>query len=426
MKKLFSKLLIAAMAGIVSFSLAGCGAPTVDLNEYISVNTSGYNGYGKLYASVDYGKIVEDYRGELNPKAGNQILGADTPAVAAELAFDMYEPFELEFNASENLENDDKIEIKWEVNESAIKRVQEYLDVNFKYDDFTHKVEGLAELKQVDPFEYVEMQYWGPSGNAEVSTYVNAEIPHDNGTLKIKLNIPYLRGVSNGDIIHVSLNDSHDAEYYAKNYGMVLTRNEADIVVEGADYYPLSDPREIFDYLSEEDFENAETAVLEHFAEYKGDISAEFVGAVFYYSDELNHKSINNNSNNILFLIWHMNNGMCPGGWYTYMGVVGDVYIGHVKQDDDSLVKMTVQGGSPFGDSSWNYKRETVTYYGTPDCPTHFEYDGMYYAGHQTIEECLEAIEINQLHGIKNLYTKIPELSYEGMIVTDSLKDYIN
>lgn len=426
MKKLLSKLFLAAMAAIVSFSLVGCGSPTVDLNEYVSVNTNGYDGYGKLYASIDYGKIVEDFRGELNPKAGNQILGADTPAVAAELAFDMYEPFELDYKVPENLKNGNKIEIVWDVNESAVEKVQEYLDVKFQYHDFQYTVEGLQELRQVDPFEYVKMEYWGPSGDAEVSTYVEAEIPHDNRTIKIKLNIPYLRGVSNGDIIHVSLKDNHDAEYYAKNYGMVLTRNEADIVVEGADYYPLSDPAEIFEYLSEEDFNNAETAVLEHFKDYKGDISAEYVGAVFYYSDELNHQSINYNSNNILFLIWHMDNGIYPGGWYTYMGVIGDVYIGHVEQEDGSAVKMTVQGGSPFGDSSWNYKRETIIYYGTPDYPTHFEYDGMYYAGHKTIKECLEAIEIYQLHGIKNLYTKIPELGYENVIVTDSLKDYIN
>lgn len=425
MKNLLSKLSVAAMAGIVSLSLVGCGTPTVDLNEYVSVNTNGYSGYGKFSVSVDYNRIVEDFRSELNPKAGNEIFGADSPALAAELAFDMYEPFELEYEVPENLTNGDKIAVKWDVNENAVKRVQEVLDVKFRHSDFSHTVEDLQELRQVDPFEYVQMQYWGISGNAEVNTNVDAKIPHDNGTLTIDLDIPYTKGLSNGDTVHAVLDDRYDAEYYARNFGMVLTRKEADMVVEGAAYYPLSDYNEILEYLTEEDLKNAETAVLEHFQDYKGNISAEYVGAVLYYSNEIDVMNCSQNKNNQLVLIWHMDNGICPGGWYTYMGVWGDVYIRYLDQNDTSAGKETVQGGSPFGDNSWNYRRENITYYGSPDYPTHFEYDGLYYAGHRTVAECLEAVEANMIYGGHNCNKYAVEDGYEVKLVTDSLKSYL-
>lgn len=415
---------ILVMIAVFGLTLTGCkGTSTVDLNQYVSVTANGYNGYGTIYATIDVDRIIEDYADKLNKNAGNQIMGANTPAIAAELAFEMYDPFDLEFQSENSAGNGDKISFVWDVDQQAISEVQKYLDVNFEYKNFDYVVEGLQELAEVDPFEAVELKCYGLSGAAYADRHGYAEFTANGNNLRIELIIPEATNLSNGDTVLVGL--EADDEYYAKNFGIILSRKEAEIEIQGLNYYPVSSPSEIFEYLTEESYVNAMEALMFNYKNYAGNVTAECIGALLYYCDTPDPESYANNGNNQLVLIYHLDNGIVPGGWYTYMAPNRDVYIGYQQQEDGSQVKMTMTSGdSPLGYGNMNYYAEYTYLWGGPAVPTQFDYDGLSYAGHYTIEECLDALDANLINGATNLFGQTIPKNYNHMIVTDSLKAY--
>ena len=427
MKKKYNILAVLTLIGAIGVGLTGCGSPsTVNLNDYVIANVNGYDGYGTAYLSLDVDQIIDDYSHKLNKNAGNGILGADTPALAAELAFDMYDPFDLEYEAPEGVKNGDKIEVVWDVNPNAVKELQKFLDVKFKYSDFDLTVEGLEELREVDPFEGFVLEGYGLSGKASLDTYTDAEIEISEGeTQTFDVDIPYTENVSNGDSIHVTL--ENDAEYFAKNYGIELTRTEADIVIENLDYIPTENIQEVFECVTEESLENAKAAILWNYRDYVGDMKAELVGMVLYYNEEADLESFSsNNPNNQLALVYHLDNGVYPGGWYAYIALNEDVVINYQTLEDGTIVKTTTgENWDALPDAFGNYRGEYITYWGGPEVPTCFEYNGLNYAGHKTLAECLEALDVNLIQGKDGSYWSEAR-SYDHRVVTNGLKDVVS
>ena len=54
--------LIAIVAGTLFFLNQ---KPTINFNDYLVVETSGYDGYGTISVSIDWEKIAQDYKGKI-------------------------------------------------------------------------------------------------------------------------------------------------------------------------------------------------------------------------------------------------------------------------------------------------------------------------------------------------------------------------
>jgi hypothetical protein len=388
------------------------------------MNSNGYEGYANINISLDVDQLIDDYSHKLNPKAGNGLLGADTPAIAAELAFDMYEPFDLEYEASEGLKNGDKIDITWDVNKEAVKTLQEYIDVDFKYSDFKFTVEGLQELRQVDPFENLVLEGYGVSGEATLNKNIEASIEVSEGKYQdFDIEYPKVEGVSNGDIIPVKL--EREAEYFAKNYGIELTRTEADLVIETLDYYPTSSV--VFDYCDEQTLENTRNAILINYKKMNSEVTAELVGMLYYYRDDADLEDYTPNANNQLVFIYHLEDGIYPGGWYSYVGPDHQVIIGlKPTEDGGKKILTTMEFYNILPDALGNYHYEYSDIYRPKTIPMTFEYGGQYYFGHPTLEECIEAIDKNLVVTQKTLTGSTIEKHYDHRIVSDEFKGTVS
>lgn len=233
---------------MLSVMLTGCGAPTVNLNDYVTVTVNGYDGYGSVSVSLDYEKIIADHSDRLADNLDNQIFGDKTPVLAAELAFSYYEPYSIAYEHSNTYKNGDVIEVYWNTNESAIEMLTQVLDIKCTYDNFSYTVEGLRPVKTVNPFENIEMNSWGTSGQAGFSSDGHAYIDVDedapegygfqyvevdgNKIAKLRIKVDYSKNgsLSNGDTVHVRLYDVDPARF-AQYCGIEVTCTEADIVV---------------------------------------------------------------------------------------------------------------------------------------------------------------------------------------------------
>lgn len=230
LKKLPKKLWLGVIA-IVLVIIVACGVaskgPTIDLDDYVIVTTSGYDGYGMANVSVDWNAIDAKYSDKLSyskqmEKSYGAWLSLFTPAENLR----GYVSVTLVENT--DLSNGDEVAYAWVVDEE---RIESELNCKVKYKDGTVKIEDLEALEPYDPFTEITVEFSGASSNG------TAELNH---TGELFSAYDYVMDKSsdleNGDVVTVSL-DFEDVGYFAKNYGKEITTYNKEYVVSGLGEY---------------------------------------------------------------------------------------------------------------------------------------------------------------------------------------------
>ena len=436
MKKGLSILLV--LCAIMCTLLTGCGGSAVNLNDYVVITDEGYDGYGTISVKLDYEKLIEDHEDKLTDKnIDSSIFGVKTPKLAAAFVFEAQKPYELSYEESDTLKNGDKIEFTWETNENAIETLKGILEVNIKYSKFTHTVKDLEALTEVDPFDNIDYSHASFSGNGTISKATALYTTESGSKLEWSLDFDKSKNGSwsNGDTISLSISDEKADEIAAKNHGVKLTRTTADIKLEAFRYFPTQNPKEIFEYFSEEDKQNVIEAVKDKYKKYAGNIEVEYVGAMYYYTDPIDFTKTSYEKNNRFVLVFHVTNDIEPDGWYTYMSPsmpsVESVYIKIDKAEDGKITRKTVWGGksmvqTKFPTSEGSYiseRKHTQTKNGPA---TYFTYNNLYYEGSQTIKDCIETFTYYNVTNVTTIFkNEKVEKSFNHLVVTDSLKEYV-
>ena len=431
MKKGLSILLV--LCTLMCMLLTGCGSSSVNLNDYVVITDEGYDGYGTISVKLDYEKLIEDHEDKLTDKnIDSSIFGVKTPKLAAAFVFEAQKPYELSYEEPDTLKNGDKIEFTWETNENAIETLKGILEVNIKYSKFTYTVKDLEALTKVDPFANMEYSTSGFSGSGCVLDHAKAVLDNGN-TWDLKVDKEKNGKLSNGDTIKFTIKDSYEDDYYASQYGLVLSRKSADITINDLKYYPIENPKEIFEHISKEDMVNVSTALKGHYDYYGslfsncniGKVEVEYVGAIYFYNDNIDPNELSYTPDSDLAFVYHVTNGIEPDGWYTYVSTGDSSYIKYIKEEDGTLSKRTTIGSKyterkEFSDAHADYFNESVEFLTFSKVRTDFTYNGKRYAGHQTLKECIEAFEFHSL-------TQKGKDSdrYNHLVATEGLKDYI-
>lgn len=128
---------------------------------------------------------------------------------------------------SSNLSNDDKVKIKWELDDE----LKDYFNCNIKSNsDKEYTVSGLEEIKKVDIFKDIKVTFSGLSGEGEI------DVDYGDDNLGSYLSIDNTYNLSNGDKVTISIPDSV-VESYAKKYGQLPKENSKTYTVEGLGEY---------------------------------------------------------------------------------------------------------------------------------------------------------------------------------------------
>lgn len=154
--KITKKVILMVLSVMTMLGLCACGKTKVDLKEYVSVEVSGMDGYGRVEVTVDYTELglalgVDEKIGEWKD--------ADNISDVAEALIGGDAIYKLKCSAdkSEGLKNGDEITITAKNYES----VEEKLDASFSNTEFTYTVSGLEPIQEIDPFEGVTISYGG-------------------------------------------------------------------------------------------------------------------------------------------------------------------------------------------------------------------------------------------------------------------------
>ena len=106
-----------------------------------------------------------------------------------------------------------------------------------------------------------------------------------------------------------------------------------DLFHEGGSYLQDCNPNDIISECLTETSHNMMLNLLKDTWKIAKDetVTVTPIGTLYFYNDEWDENSAYNNR---LVVIYHLDNGIVPGGFYTYLGPNGNVVIKCVTEDD--------------------------------------------------------------------------------------------
>lgn len=209
---------LVATCFLCSIMLTGCGEKEINLEDYLSVSYSGSNGYATAHIDFDYLGF-----GDAISSNSKENLSIFELAAAADNV-----KVNVDGNTDDNLSNGDQFTVSFEWNTDSAKSLGlKYIGEN---KEFT--VEGLEDVKEIDPFENLDVTFSGisPYGNANYTNNRTNDLLHFNYLVEPMNNL------KNGDTVKLYINDS-DPQKKALQNGYLLTATEKEFVVEGLPYY---------------------------------------------------------------------------------------------------------------------------------------------------------------------------------------------
>ena len=205
--------------------LTGCGRTKVNVNDYLTVNYTGYDTVGTASSSFDIDRMIQE-----NPSAFG-LKGDVSEMDLLGIEMQISDSFKGKLDKTSNLSNGDSITYQWNIsNEESLK---EKYPVNFSHEDTSYTITGLEQAEEFDPFENIEITFSGtaPNGAVKIDTS-KAEL---SGLIYTADKTSELK---NGDVITITVSASGSSG--SGNYSNSIDESEIygyDIDDEGYEGY---------------------------------------------------------------------------------------------------------------------------------------------------------------------------------------------
>ena len=197
----------------------------LDLNEFASIEYTGYDTVGEAKFNFDYDKFNEKYEKKLRyTKAGKLLYGETEPVDAFQKIMTSYAKNGRVIER--DLKNGDSVSFNWR--ESLILLLTESFKVEIDNDKLEGTVQGLKAASTVDVFKDVELVYRGTAPNITVS------IDSGSNPYGLRFRVDKNSGVSNGDTITITTSrGSNLNKYLLENYGVLAESDSKTVTVSG-------------------------------------------------------------------------------------------------------------------------------------------------------------------------------------------------
>ena len=290
-------IIAAAAVLIVCIAVGFNNANTINMNEYLTMSTSGYNGYGTAKLEINWDAIEKKYGNSIKPtnKGKKELQNLEALGISNLVKSPISlaeEVISVKLDKSEGLSNGDEVSYTWNIDET----LYEYVNVKLKATDGKFKISDLKEVNKIDAFEGVTVTFDGLSPNGRA--YVNA----DNSKLRSDyFALDKREGLRNGDTVTVTIS-KEGIERMAKDRGEVPAENTKTFTVAG-----LASSLESIDQLSDDTIKALQKQTKDIFDAYVANNWADttelknFEYAGMYL---LTPKSSNSYSTNKLYVIY--------------------------------------------------------------------------------------------------------------------------
>ncbi len=225
MKKrlLFTPLLLLASCAVLS----GCGTTKIDVNQYLTIQSTGYDSAGTADISFNVEDMVTS-----NPSAF--VLEKDTPTIERNrIVQDVLQTIDGNLEKSTGLKNGDTISYTWD--DASLKAVEDKYKVTLESDTLKYTVSNLMKVEDYNPFDYIEVVFVGTAPNGLARTDNIGENP----VAGVTYHIDKMSGLCVGDSVKVSAVGAAEIDFqeYCLRDGKRATETERIYTVDALDAY---------------------------------------------------------------------------------------------------------------------------------------------------------------------------------------------
>ena len=206
----------------------------INLDKYVSVSFSGYDGYGKGEVSFDEESFLKDLKKKVKLKkkkdAFTDALFKDYSPEAFLYDFYISGNWSLDGNDG-NYKNGDKVHLTWAIDKDMI---EEDFKVKIKDAGQEFTVKDLEKMETFDAFADLDMKFVGtaPDGTAE---WQGSELLNGSNGLYLTVDPQY--GLSNGDKVTVKIGPKENLNNFIQKTGKAPKEMEKVFTVEGLSAY---------------------------------------------------------------------------------------------------------------------------------------------------------------------------------------------
>lgn len=201
---------------------------TIVLDNYITVEYSGYNSLGTAEIVVDYDKMIDDMSEKLDKSEIKKL----TKGIMED------EKLTFTLDTAEDLSNGDTVKLDVSIKRSFFEKYKLELEINNK----KFEVSGLTELIELSPFEVLEITYEG------FDPYCEPILTNTSTDEFLQENLYFYTDayeVSEGDTFTVYAEYSSD---FMRTGGYSMTETETEIVATNLPQPEEIDPFELLEY----------------------------------------------------------------------------------------------------------------------------------------------------------------------------------
>ena len=196
----------------------------INLDDYVVVETDGYDGIGTAKVSIDWDAMEEKYNSNLLfTNAAYKEFGDDVDGMSPVDVLKRYVSVDLE--RTKGLSNGMEVYYDWDIDEDY----SDYLKIDLKYDDdLKYEVSGLKEAELFDAFADLTVRFVGaePYGTVVIE-YAGSELSPEDFIFEYPEG-----GLKNGDVIVIRIDESK-LDWLVDEYGKVPEVLEMEYTVEG-------------------------------------------------------------------------------------------------------------------------------------------------------------------------------------------------
>lgn len=236
-------MLCLLLAGLNAGIFLSARAHTIDLNQYLTISVSGYQGVGQASYQFDSQRFAADYKNKLKFQKAGQVTAIEALAGKSDRAADAYAKSVggsvADYVASQiggdfdkrDLSNGDRVTYHWN---DAARQLASHLNYRILYADVPTEVSGLKKITSFDAFQFLRISYDGAAGRASLNMDWNG-LPKG-----LYFSADRELGLDNGDKITVTLEaPGGDAPAYcAKTLGEAPSRTYKTYTVKNLRAYP--------------------------------------------------------------------------------------------------------------------------------------------------------------------------------------------
>ena len=231
---------IALVVTIIIICVVVNSQKTINLNDYVVITESGYNGSGKISLKIDWDAIKKDHGDDiaftkLAKDEADFMIGYMSPTDA--LAWYI----EVTSDNASGLSNGDVVGYTFKVN----KEWEDYVDCKIKYSKSSYKVKNLEEIETYDAFADLEVVFSGNNGEGVADFTYSGEMLSE-----YSFSIDKESELSNGDVVTITILENA-IESSVSRYEKAPAESEKKYTVAGLSE-PIKSLKEISDAQMEE------------------------------------------------------------------------------------------------------------------------------------------------------------------------------